>query len=197
MVSSSGKSRRSSAKANSVSKARISPTGKAVRGKSASRQPKKSAANITSGDMALLSRDLREFIESLNTQAVQHLIVGGIAVAFHGHPRYTKDLDVWVGTDHENAIRLIKALDEFGMGSLGLNPKDFEEQDTFVQLGYDPNRIDLITSLVGVDFDKCYATRVEVSDGELKLNFIDLESLKANKRASGRLQDLADVENLE
>lgn len=146
--------------------------------------------------MALLSRDLREFIESLNTAGVRHLIVGGMAVAIHGHPRHTKDLDVWIATDHENTTHLIDALDTFGMGSLGLKAVDFEEPDTFVQLGYPPNRIDLITTLVGVDFETCYAKRTEVFLGQLKLCFIDLESLKANKRASGRPQDIADVEHL-
>ncbi len=176
--------------------AKTSRIGKAVLGKKGSPRSKKSGADITSGNTALLSRDLREFVESLNHNNVKYLIVGGYAVGFHGHPRYTKDLDVWVGTDHDNAVLLVKALDDFGMASLGLQPADFETPDTFVQLGNEPNRIDIITTLVGVEFDKCFAGRVDVRDGELQFRFIDVESLKQNKKASGRLKDLADVESL-
>jgi predicted nucleotidyltransferase len=145
----------------------------------------------------VLNRDFKEFIQSLNDNHVQYLIVGGYAVALHGHPRYTKDLDVWIRLDRENAANLIKALDQFGFGSLGLQTEDFLDSNQIVQLGYPPSRLDLLTSLKGVDFVSCYASRVEVTIDEIKVNFIDLENLKKNKRATGRLQDLADLENLE
>jgi hypothetical protein len=145
----------------------------------------------------VLTPDFKEFIQSLNDNEVRFLIVGGYAVAFHGHPRYTKDLDIWIWVDDHNAENVIKALDQFGFASLQLTPADFLDANMVVQLGYPPNRIDLIMGLVGVDFDTCYPVRVEEEVEGVILPFIDLENLKKNKRASGRYQDLADLENLQ
>jgi hypothetical protein len=145
----------------------------------------------------VLNQDFKEFIKSLNDNQVHYLVVGGYAVAFHGHPRYTKDIDIWVEMETENASRIIKALDQFGFNSLGLKEEDFLIADQIIQLGYPPNRIDLLTSLSGIDFKGCYAHRVQVEVEGVIVNFIDLGSLKINKRASGRHQDLADLENLE
>jgi hypothetical protein len=145
----------------------------------------------------VLNQDFREFIGSLNDNQVRYLVIGGYAVALHGYPRYTKDMDVWLEMDAENAARTVKALEQFGFGSLGLQESDFLEPDQVIQLGYPPVRIDLITSAPGVEFGSCYASRVEVEIEGVVVNFIDLENLKRNKRASGRLQDLADLENLE
>lgn len=144
----------------------------------------------------MFSQDLHEFIRSLADHDVRYLIVGGYAVAFHGEPRYTKDLDVWIELNPDNAARLVKALDEFGLGSLNLQAEDFLVPDQIVQLGYPPNRIDLLVSLLGVDFETCYAARVATVIDGVTVNFIDLESLKKNKRATGRLQDRADLESL-
>lgn len=145
----------------------------------------------------MLNQDFKEFIQSLNDNAVRYLLVGGYAVALHGYPRYTKDLDVWVDSAAENAARIIKALQQFGFGSLDLKESDFTTPDQVVQLGYPPNRIDILTSLSGVEFSECFASRdVEEIDG-VPVSFIDLENLKKNKKATGRHQDLADVENLE
>ncbi|HEY85352.1 MAG TPA: hypothetical protein G4N96_09615 [Chloroflexi bacterium] len=145
----------------------------------------------------MLNQDFKEFVESLNKNNVRYLIVGGYAVAFHGYPRYTKDLDIWVWLESENADRLVKALDDFGFASLGLQKDDFLTPGEVIQLGYPPNRIDLITSLKGVDFEDCYAFRLEIPVDDMAINFIDLESLKKNKKATGRPQDLADLSNLE
>jgi hypothetical protein len=145
----------------------------------------------------ILAQDFREFIQSLNDNHVRYLIVGGYAVAFHGHPRYTKDLDVWLWVDEQNAEKMVKALEQFGFASLGLTADDFLEPGIIIQLGYPPNRIDLITKLVGVDFETCYVNRVEEQLDDVILPFIDLDNLKKNKNASGRLQDLADLENLQ
>jgi hypothetical protein len=145
----------------------------------------------------MLSKDFKEFIELLNEHDVRYLVVGGYAVAFHGHPRYTKDLDIWIELSPENAAKIIKALEAFGFESLGLKPEDFLESDQIVQLGYPPNRIAILTTLKEIDFDACYTARVEVIIQGQKINFIDLENLKQNKRATGRPQDLADAENLE
>jgi hypothetical protein len=145
----------------------------------------------------MLSRDFKEFIELLNANDVKYMVVGGYAVALHGHPRYTKDLDVWIELSPGNADRILKALDKFGLGSLNLKPDDFLEENQIIQLGYPPNRIDLLTTLKDIKFEDCYKTKVKVAIGDVEINFIDIENLKKNKRATGRPQDLADAENLE
>ena len=144
----------------------------------------------------MLNQDLQEFIQSLNDNQVRYLVVGGYAVALHGHPRYTKDIDVWVEISPDNAKRMVKALDQFGFASLGLKEDDFLVPDQIIQLGYPPNRIDVISTLEGVDFEVCYAARVEVVIDTVPVNFIDLENLKKNKKAAGRPQDLADLDQL-
>jgi predicted nucleotidyltransferase len=144
----------------------------------------------------MLSQDFREFIQLLNENNVRYLIVGGYAVALHGYPRYTKDIDIWVENHPLNAERIIQALDQFGFGSLGLKSTDFLEQDTIIQLGYPPNRIDLITSLPGVDFEACFRAKIDIEIDGVVIHFIDLENLKKNKKATGRAHDLADLENL-
>jgi len=145
----------------------------------------------------VLNKDFREFIESLNDNGVKYLIVGGYAVGFHGYPRYTKDLDVWVLVSHQNADNVLRALNQFGMGSLGLQKEDFLKPDEFVQLGYPPNRIDLVMSCDGVDFESCYKTKKQLLVDGLSIDFIDIENLRKNKKASGRPQDLADLDNLQ
>lgn len=144
----------------------------------------------------MLNRDFREFIESLNSNKVRYLIVGGYAVAIHGHPRYTKDLDVWLELSEENAERVLQALTDFGFGSLNFSKADFLCKGQVVQLGYPPSRIDLINSPDGVDFTECFAAKIEIEIEGIKISVIDLENLKKNKKASGRLQDLADLEKL-
>jgi len=145
----------------------------------------------------VLKRDFKEFIESLNENDVQYLVVGGYAVAYHGYPRYTKDMDVWIKPEPSNAEKVIEALEQFGMGSLGLTPDDFLEPGQIIQLGYPPYRIDILTGLIAVEFDECYATRKQDSFGDLVVNFIDVENLKKNKTATGRPQDLVDVSELD
>jgi predicted nucleotidyltransferase len=144
----------------------------------------------------VLNQDFKEFIASLNANQVRYLVIGGYAVAFHGYPRYTKDIDIWIERNEANAARMVEALEDFGFGSLGLQADNFVEADQIIQLGYPPARIDLITSAPGVDFEKCYASRVEVDIEGVRVNFIDLVNLRRNKRAVGRMQDLADLENL-
>jgi hypothetical protein len=145
----------------------------------------------------VLNPDFKEFIQSLNANGVRHLVVGGYAVAFHGHPRYTKDIDIWIERSPENAARVIRALGQFGFGSLGVKEGDFLAPDQIVQLGHPPNRIDILSTLPGVDFDACHAARVVADIDSVPVGFIDLENLKRNKKASGRHQDLADVENMQ
>jgi hypothetical protein len=144
----------------------------------------------------VLNKDFKEFIDLLNHNRVEYLIVGGYALAFHGHPRYTKDLDVWIRCTPENADKLLRALESFGFASLELSAQDFLEPGSVIQLGYPPQRIDLLTQASGVDFDTCYAAKIEITLDGTPVNFIDLANLKKNKHATGRLQDLADLEQL-
>ncbi|MFH1937555.1 MAG: hypothetical protein ABIK52_08345, partial [Bacteroidota bacterium] len=119
----------------------------------------------------VLNKDFREFIGSLNTNDVQYLIVGGYAVGLHGYPRYTKDLDVWLLSSDENADQIMKALSAFGMDGIGLKKEDFLKTDEFIQIGYPPNRIDLVLSCDGVDFTTCYQSRLVVEVDGLIINF--------------------------
>lgn len=144
----------------------------------------------------MLSQDFKEFIESLNANNVRYLVVGGYALAAHGHPRYTKDLDIWIEVAGDNAQHVIAALKDFGFASLGLTEIDFLKANQVVQLGYPPNRIDLLTSIDGVTFEECYKNKVRITLEETDVDFISLDDFKDNKRASGRLQDLADIEAL-
>ena len=143
-----------------------------------------------------LNQDFKEFLELLNKHEVKYLVVGGYSVAIHGHPRYTKDIDIWILTDRHNSEALLLALDEFGFGSLDLSVTDFETQGQVVQLGNAPARIDILTSLTGVDFDACWQNRLEVEEEGLVYPVISLGDLRTNKRALGRHQDLADLEEL-
>ena len=145
----------------------------------------------------VLNKDFREFIQLLNDHDVLYLVVGGYAVAFHGYPRYTKDIDLWICMDKSNAEKLLQVLEDFGFGSLDLTVDDFLDPEQVIQLGYAPNRIDILTDLKGIDFKECYSSRVEVTIENTRINFIDLENLKKNKKVTGRHQDLADLENLE
>lgn len=144
----------------------------------------------------VLNPDFKEFLQLLNAHEVRYLIVGGYAVAFHGHPRYTKDLDVWLWVDPANAKKVITALHEFGFGSLGLTEHDFLNPVNVLQLGYPPVRIDLTMSISGVEFEACFGNKVDTEIDGIPVSFIGLEDLKVNKRASGRHIDLDDVENL-
>lgn len=144
----------------------------------------------------MLNPDFKEFAELLNAHRVEYLVVGGYALAAHGHPRYTGDIDFWLARSPDNIARLLIALREFGFGSLALRPEDFAP-DTVIQLGQPPRRIDLLMGIDGVDFDDCFQRREVITIDGLPLNFIGLDDFKANKRASGRLKDLADLEALD
>jgi hypothetical protein len=145
----------------------------------------------------IINKDFREFIELLNSNNVKYLVVGGYAVAFHGYPRYTKDMDIWIWINENNAKKLIKTLEEFGFSSLGLKKEDFLKPEYVIQLCYPPNRIDILTKISGLEFEKCYKSRIKTNMDGITIDFIDLENLKKNKKAIGRFKDLADLENLE
>jgi len=143
-----------------------------------------------------LAKDLREFIALLNSQGVEYLIVGAHALAFHGRPRYTGDLDVLVRVSVENASRLEKAVHAFGFSPAGISAADFLAPGRVIQLGRAPLRIDLLTSITGVEFEEAWKRRVAAELDHLPVYFLDRESLIRNKRATGRAQDVADLEAL-
>ena len=144
----------------------------------------------------MLSKEFKEFAKLLNDQKVEYLLVGGYAVVFYGYVRYTGDIDFWINSTKENAIRLIEVLDQFGFGSLNFTIEDFTKDDQIIQLGYPPNRIDIITSVTGLVFSDCYPKRKSFSIENIEIQTISLEDLKKNKKASGRYKDLDDLENL-
>lgn len=143
-----------------------------------------------------LNPDFHEFVKSFVAHNVRFLIIGGYAVAAHGHPRYTKDLDVWVWADPENSDRILAALDSFGFGNVGLTAEDFEAPNSIIQLGNEPQRIDILTTATGLNFMDAYENRMLVSIGDVQVPFVSLDDLRANKLSTGRLQDLADVDAL-
>jgi hypothetical protein len=155
------------------------------------------SALIMVGMTVRLDPDFSEFIELLLANEVVFMVVGGYAVAAHGHPRYTGDLDIWLLIDRDNAEKLVDVLREFGFGGLDLSADDFLVENQVVQLGREPMRIDLLTGLDGVSFSDCVTRAVSIDVDGLPVPFISREDLLENKRSSGRSQDLADVEALE
>jgi hypothetical protein len=143
-----------------------------------------------------VQQDFKELLELFNAHKVKYLIVGGYALAFHGAPRYTGDIDLFVKPDAENAARILTALNEFGFGSVGLKEEDLKTPNKVVQLGFPPVRIDIITSISGVSWDDAYEKHDKGEYGETPVCYIGKAHYIANKRASGRKKDLADLEAL-
>lgn len=146
--------------------------------------------------MAKLQADLKEFIGLLNSHKVDYLVVGGHAVAFHGHPRFTGDIDFLIRTTPSNAHRVLDVLNAFGFGTLGIAERDLLEPGRIVQLGHPPNRIDILTSISGVDFDAAWEGRAQTVMDDQPVSVVGWDELLRNKQASGRQQDLADIERL-
>ncbi len=147
--------------------------------------------------MEKLHKDLRELLALFSSSGVEFLVVGGHAVAFHGHPRFTEDLDCYVRPTEENGTRIVGALNELGFASLELTAADFAADDRMIQLGRAPNRVALLTRLFAVAFDDAWSTRIEGTIDGVPVWFIDREALLRNKRATGRPQDLADADFIE
>jgi len=143
-----------------------------------------------------LSKDLREFVELLNSRKIKYLLVGGHAVALHGQPRYTGDVDFFIEASADNAALVASAVNDFGFASLGLKEEDFRAPAMVIQLGRPPNRIDILTSISGVSFEAAWTTRVETRLDGLPVWVISKELLVRNKLAAARPQDMADAERL-
>lgn len=147
--------------------------------------------------MRPLSSDLREFIHLLNTKSVKYVIVGAWALAFHGRPRYTGDVDFFVSRDADNATALMEVIDAFGFGGAGIARSDFLNTDHVIQLGREPNRIDILTGVSGVEFDEAWQTRERGDISGIPVLVISRELLIKNKRAANRDKDQADIKLLE
>ena len=143
-----------------------------------------------------LSHDFKEFLKLLNAHQVEYLLIGGYAVGYHGYPRATADMDIWVALHPANAERIVAVLKEFGFDLPELSPELFLKEWQIIRLGVPPVRIELATTVSGVNFNECYADRLTDTLDDVKVNLISLKHLKINKKAAGRHQDLADLENL-
>jgi len=143
-----------------------------------------------------LPPDLRAFVESLNSAGVKYVVVGGYAVAFHGHPRFTGDIDFFVDSSAENAEKLVRAIELFGFGSLGLKPEDFTRPDSVVQMGYPPNRIDIINEIDAVSFEEAWSSRLMAQLEGVPVAYIAKDLLIRNKKAVNRPKDFGDVSKL-
>ena len=140
--------------------------------------------------------DFRDLLALLNEHKVEYLIVGGYALAFHGAPRFTGDIDIFVRPDSENASRVLDALSAFGFRFPNLTADDFTNPNKVVQLGVPPVRIDIIMSLSGVSWDEAEAAKEPGIFGDVPVSYIGRREYIKNKRSAGRKKDLADIEAL-
>lgn len=143
-----------------------------------------------------LPLDFKEFLKLLNDKGVEYLLIGGYAVAYYGYPRATNDIDIWIATDTLNAERVVNALVEFGFDTPDLSIGLFLEPNRIVRMGMPPMRIEIATTISGVEFEECYRAGTKVNVDGIEVPIISLDHLKINKRASGRFKDLNDLENL-
>jgi predicted nucleotidyltransferase len=143
-----------------------------------------------------LHPDFRDFLRLLNSHHVEYLVVGGYAVGYHGYPRATGDLDIWIALSEANAEKTARTLYDFGMSQGGVTKALFTEKSKVIRMGVPPVRIEVITTASGIDFEQCYKHREVMDIDGIPVNFISLEDLKANKRACGRHKDLEDLEHL-
>ena len=146
--------------------------------------------------MIRLPPDFKEFLKLLNSGGVEYLLVGGYAVGYYGYPRATGDLDIWVALRADNADKIVAALRQFGFDLPELAPELFMAEERIVRMGVPPFRLEILTTISGVRFEECYASRVETIIDSTAVKVIDLASLKANKQASGRPKDLLDLKHL-
>jgi len=140
-----------------------------------------------------LQADLKEFLSLLASNRVEYLLIGGYAVGYYGYPRPTGDMDVWIAISPQNARRIVSALSEFGFTA---STERFLEENSVVRMGVPPFRLEILTTIDGVDFSECYEARNTVVIDGVEVNLINLHDLRRNKKASGRLKDLSDLENL-
>ena len=147
---------------------------------------------------SLLPSDFKDFLRLLNSKQVEYLLIGGYAVGYYGFPRATADIDIWVAINQTNAGKVAEVIREFfGFDVDGISPEIFLQENKILRMGVPPFRIEILTSIDGVDFKTCYAERVKDVLDDIEVNIISLKHLKMNKKASGRLKDLTDLSNLD
>lgn len=146
--------------------------------------------------MIQLPPDFRDFLKLLNLKKVEYLIIGGYAVGYYGYPKATGDIDIWISNKKSNAVKIAEVIKEFGFDVPDLSAALFTEENKITRMGVPPLRIELLTSISGVDFDECYKAKEVTMLDDVEVNFINLEHLKINKKSAGRYKDLDDLENL-
>ena len=147
--------------------------------------------------MIPIPRDFREFLRLLNKHRVKYLVIGGYAVGYHGYPRYTGDIDIFVAISPKNGASMVKVFSEFGFADDDLTPEFFCDYGQVIRLGREPMKLEIVNKIDGVTFAECYARRVRARFEQLAVNFIAFDDLLKNKRASGRHKDLQDLEVLQ
>lgn len=144
----------------------------------------------------MLHEDFKELLILLENNEVEYLLIGGYAVSFYGYPRYTGDMDIWYNSNRVNSQKLLNVLEQFGFASINLNIEDFMEENSIIQIGYPPIRVDFVNKIDGLSFEESYQKRSYKTFDNINFKIINLEDLKINKKASGRLRDLDDLEHL-
>lgn len=145
----------------------------------------------------MLNEDYKDMLQALVDEKVKFILVGAYAMAAHGYPRSTMDIDLWVEPSPENAIAVIRAIERFGAPLQDLTPEDLSKNDTVFQIGVAPRRIDLLTGASGLQFVDAFAHTLSVEIEDLPIHILSLDDLIKNKKATGRTKDAADVEVLE
>jgi hypothetical protein len=144
----------------------------------------------------VLPPDFKDFLKLIKSKNIRYLLIGGYAVGYHGYPRATNDMDIWIAIDIVNAELLVQVLKEFGFDTPQLSKDLFLEENKIIRMGVAPIRIEILTSISGVNFEECYQKKVVDEIDGIQVDIIDLRHLKINKKASGRHKDLDDFENL-
>jgi hypothetical protein len=145
-----------------------------------------------------LAQDFEDFVKLLNLHEVEYMVVGGYALAFHGKPRHTGDLDIWIRISENNAVRMLRVLKDFGLSSMDFKKEDFLKPGYISQIGYPPLRIDILNSIDGVEFKDAIQNMLQLEiENDFAINYIGLNDFVKNKRASGRSQDLADIQEIQ
>jgi len=144
----------------------------------------------------VLPPDFKEFLSLLKTKNIPYLLIGGYAVGYHGYPRATNDMDIWIAIEPKVAEQMVSALKEFGFDTPQLSEDIFLKENNIVRMGIAPIRIEILTTISGVSFDECFKERIVDEIDGIEVNIISLNKLKVNKKASARYKDLDDYENL-
>ncbi|MBI1748621.1 MAG: hypothetical protein HYR55_18850 [Acidobacteria bacterium] len=146
--------------------------------------------------ISLLPPDFKDFLKLLNSNQIEYLLIGGYAVGYHGYSRATADMDIWIAIHSRNAEKMVEVIREFGFAVDSLSAELFLKENNVIRMGVPPFRIEVLTTISGVSFEECYKERITDILDEVEVHLISLKHLKANKKASGRLKDLTDLEYL-